>query len=190
MARIEPIPPQEWPKEMREALAALMPPAPRHPRPVSEGRPQALNLLGTFAHHPALARAFLTFNGHLLLATTLSQRQREIVILRVAMRRECAYEWAQHHVVARDVGLTDEEIGRVSWGPEAPYWDALDAALIRSVDELIDDGRISDETWTVLSAALDTQQLMDLVFTVGAYETLAWLLRSFATELDGDLLRD
>src|SRR2546423_5671136 len=190
MARIEPIPPQDWPTEMSDALAALMPPAPRHPRPISEGRPKALTLLGTFAHHPALARAFFTFNGHLLMATTLSLRQREILILRVAMRRGCPYEWAQHQVVAGDVGLSDEEIGRVSWGPEAPYWDALDAALIRSVDELIDGGRITDETWTLLSGALDTQQLMDLVFTVGAYETLAWLLRSFATELDADLLRD
>ena len=34
---------------------------------------------------------------------------------------------------------------------------------------------------------LDEQQLMDLVFTVGAYETIAMAFRSFGIELDEDL---
>ena len=105
----------------------------------------------------------------------------------MATVRECAYEWAQHVVVGRDVGMTDEEIARVAFGPDAPFWDTLDAELIRAVDELLQDGVIGDDTWAVLSAELDTKQLMDLVFTVGAYQTLAMLMRSFALELDDDL---
>ena len=31
---------------------------------------------------------------------------------------------------------------------------------------------------------------MDLVFTVGAYDTLAMALRSFGVELDDDLIRE
>jgi hypothetical protein len=40
----------------------------------------------------------------------------------------------------------------------------------------------------VLAAEFDTQQLMDLVFTVGAYDLLAMALRSFRVQLDEDLL--
>ena len=36
-------------------------------------------------------------------------------------------------------------------------------------------------------AELDTQQLMDVVFTVGAYEVFAMALRTFDVELDEDL---
>ena len=44
-------------------------------------------------------------------------------------------------------------------------------------------------TWQALAAELDEQQLMDLVFTVGAYDLLAMAFRSFGVELDEDLLR-
>jgi AhpD family alkylhydroperoxidase len=187
MGRVDPLPIREWPPAMREALAAMQPPEPRHPVPIQEGRPKALNTLGTFAHHPALARAYFTFNGHVMLATTLTLRQRELLILRVAALRRCAYEWAQHVVVARDVGLTDDEIARVAWGPDAPFLDPFEAALIRSVDELVEDGVIGDTTWETLAADLDRQQLIDLIFTVGSYHTLAMLMRSFDLALDDDL---
>ena len=146
-----------------------------------------MNTLGTFAHHPALARAYFTFNGHVMLATTLTLRQRELVILRVAALRQCAYEWAQHVVVARDVGLTDDEITRVAWGPDAPFLDPFEAALIRAVDELVEDGAIGDTTWATLADELDRQQLIDLIFTVGSYHTLSMLMRSFDLALDDDL---
>ena len=46
---------------------------------------------------------------------------------------------------------------------------------------------VSDATWQTLATEFDDQQLMDLVFTVGAYEMLAMAFRSFGVELDEDL---
>ncbi|MBL7500980.1 carboxymuconolactone decarboxylase family protein [Frankia sp. CNm7] len=187
MARVEPLRIKQWPAQMRHALAAMDPPERRHARPVLRDRPKSMNTLGTFAHYPALAQAFFTFNGHVIMATTLSERQRELLVLRVATLRKSAYEWAQHIYMARDAGLTDEEIARVSYGPDAPFWSPLEAALLRAVDELVGEGKISDLTWAVLAGELDTQQLLDVIFTVGAYETIAWLMRSFDLELDDEL---
>jgi 4-carboxymuconolactone decarboxylase len=176
---------------MRDALAALRPPDPRHPLPKQGGdRPKGLNVLGTLARHPALARAYHTFNGHVQFATTLSVRQRELLVLRVAAVRHAEYEWAQHVVLARDAGLDDGEIARVADGPNAPGWAPLEAAMLRAVDELVRDATIGDTTWDALAGELDEQQLMDLVFTVGAYEVLAMAFRSFGVELDADLLRE
>jgi alkylhydroperoxidase family enzyme len=190
-ARITPLlPPKEWPPEMREALAALRPPEARHAVPVQrDDRPKALNLLGTFARYPALTRAYHVFNGHVQFATTLSLRQRELLVLRVAAVRKADYEWAQHTVVAADAGLGDDEVARVADGPDAPGWSPLERAMLRAVDELIDDAEIGDATWKVLASELDEQQLMDLVFTVGAYDLLAMAIRSFGVEMDEDLLR-
>jgi AhpD family alkylhydroperoxidase len=174
---------------MRQALAAMDPPAPRHSRPVLENRPKSMNTLGTFAHHPALAQAFFTFNGHVLMATTLTERQREMLVLRVAAVRQCAYEWEQHIYMGRDAGLSDEEISRIAFGPGAPFWTPLEAALLRAADELIGDGVISEPTWAVLSGELDSRQLLDVIFTVGAYETIAAMMRSFDLGLDDELER-
>lgn len=186
--RIRPLALKEWPAEMRQALAALTPPNPRHPVPGR--RPdslKALNLLGTFAHYPALTQAFHTFNGHVLFASTLTIRQRELLVLRVAAVREAVYEWAQHVVQARDAGIADEEIERVAKGPDAPGWTPVERAMLRAVDELLADAKIEDTTWQELSGAFDERQLMDLVFTVGAYDVIAMVLRSFGIELDDDL---
>jgi len=188
MARIDPLPVREWPESMRDAMAALRPSNPRHPFPSQDAnRPKALNALGMFARHPELTRAFNTFNGHVLFATTITPRQRELLVLRVAVLRNCEYERLQHEVLARDAGLSPEEIARTSEGPDAGDWSDLDRALLRATDELILDGVIADRTWSALRADLDVEQLMDVVFTIGAYEVLAFAFRSFGVELDDDL---
>ncbi|MBV9411348.1 MAG: carboxymuconolactone decarboxylase family protein [Acidimicrobiia bacterium] len=173
---------------MRDALAALRPPNPRHPMPPrGDGRPKGLNVLGTLAHHPELTRAFNTFNGHVQFATTLSPRQRELLVLRVAHLRHAAYEWAQHVVLAGDAGVTAAEVARVAEAPSAPEWSPLERAMLTAVDELVADAMITDDTWSALSTELDEPQRMDLVFTVGAYELLAMAFNSFGIELDADL---
>jgi AhpD family alkylhydroperoxidase len=178
--RIPPLSTSEWPPEMRAAIAALRVENPRHPILTTEGeRPKALNALGTFANHPQLTEAYHRFVGHLLYGTTLDLKTRELVILRVAAVRKCEYEWMQHVVIGGDVGLTDDEIIAARGPAETP--------LLRAVDELLDRARIADDTWDALD--LDTQQRMDLVFTVGAYDLLAMAFLSFGVEIDADLHR-
>ena len=185
--RINPIPIREWPPEMRDALASMTPPVQRYQQPTSEGRPKAMNLLSTYAHHTALAKAFFTFNGHIIMATTLTERQRELIVLRVGTKRRAAYEFTQHLLMANDAGISDEEIRRVENEPDSPLWSDLDRAVLRAVDDLIDDGGISEQTWAVLAAEMNAQQLLDLIYTVGAYESVAFMLRSIEIQLDDGL---
>ena len=188
MGRVDPIPPDEWPPAMQEALAALRRPNPRHPYPPRDpSRPKGLNALGLLAHHPELTTAYHTFNGHVLFSTTLTTRQRELLVLRIAHLRDSTYEWAQHAVLAGDAGITDDEVARVREGSTADGWGPLEAALLAAADELVADARLTDETYAALSAELDLQQLMDVVFTVGAYDLLAMALRTFDVDLDDDL---
>jgi alkylhydroperoxidase family enzyme len=185
--RIPSIPVREWPPEMREALAALLPENSRHPRLSTEGRPKAMNALGTLAQHPGLTKAFNTFNGHVIYNTSLSPRQRELLVLRVAHLRRSEYEWKQHLVLARDAGISDDEVAAVQDSPDSPGWSDTDAALVRAAGELVADARIADDTWATLAGELDTHQLMDVVFTVGAYDLIAMAFKTFGVELDADL---
>jgi hypothetical protein len=63
-------------------------------------------------------------------------------------------------------------------------WSPLDAALLRSVDEVVADRYISDQTWQQLAGHLGRQELMDLVFTIGTYDLLAMAFNTFGLELD------
>jgi len=172
---------------MRDALSELRPADARHPAPARAGRPKGLNVLGIFAHHPALARAYNVFNAHVLFSTSLSERQRELLVLRVAALRRAEYEWRQHAVLATDVGIASEEISAVGGDLHAHSWDPLERAMLEAVDELVASATISDATWRALIPGLSTEQLMDLVFTVGAYDLLAMMFGAFGVELDNDL---
>jgi hypothetical protein len=89
--------------------------------------------------------------------------------------------------IARGAGFSDADIERIAEGPHAAGWSAIDAAMLRAVDELVADAEITDATWQELAGELDRHQLMDLVFTVGAYDLLAMAFKSFGVELDDDL---
>ena len=185
--RIPPLPPDQWGDDVRAGIAALRPASATQELRRSKGGPKGLNVLGTLAQHPTLMHAYHSFNGHILYTNSLDARQRELLVLRVAARRGAEYEWAQHVHIARDAGLTDDEIGRIAEGDHATDWSPLDGAMLRAVDELLADARITDGTWSDLARELDRHQLMDLVFTVGAYDLLAMAFRSFGVELDEDL---
>lgn len=183
--RIPPLRPAEWSPAMQVALQPLTPATPRPP-----GQPRGLNILGTFAHHPDLAAAFWVFNGHILNTSTLTPRQTELAVLRVALRRDSAYEWQQHLYAARACGIDEDEIVAIGARDGDHPWSEADDALLTAVDELIDDGDLSDETWAVLSSTMDTRQVIDLIFTVGAYVTIAMLMGVAGIPLDDDLRRD
>jgi alkylhydroperoxidase family enzyme len=185
--RIAPLPPREWSEEVRAGLAALQPPDAKYELRREKDEPKALNALGTLARHPKLMHAFHSFNGHILTTTTLTPRQRELLVLRVGHLRDAVYEWKQHVVVGRRAGLSDDEIARVAEGPDAEGWAPIDAAMLRAVDELLADAQVTDDTWAALAESFDEQQLMDLVFTVGAYDVLAMAFRSFGIQVDDDL---
>ena len=54
--------------------------------------------------------------------------------------------------------------------------------MLRAVDELHADAIIADATWAELAARFDTQQLMDLVFTVGQYNMVSMALNSLGVQ--------
>lgn len=149
-----------------------------------EGGARGMHGLGVMLHHPALAKAFLTFNNHVATASTVSKRIRELLILRISWLRRSEYEFVQHVVLGRNAGLTDAELERVQLGPDAPGWDPLDADLVRCVDELHRDARIADATWMRLSAYFSAEQLMDIVFAVGCYDLLAKVFKTFGVQLE------
>jgi 4-carboxymuconolactone decarboxylase len=170
--RLGPLPEEEWDDRTRAALATLLPPERRNPR-------GAGNALATLARHPDLAEAFLPFNTRLLLRSTLPPRLRELAILRVARRSDCAYEWAHHVRIAAKAGLAEAEIEAAGDGHASGE---LDGAVLKAVDELAEDSKLSDWTWSTLAAYLDERQLMDLVFTAGAYFLLAMAFNTFGVE--------
>lgn len=143
-----------------------------------------LNIFRTLANHPKLMKRWLVFGSHILAKNSVAARERELLILRTGWLCRAEYEWAQHVTIARDSGVTDDEIRRVAEGPDAPGWDDRDRAVLRAADELHADQFICDETWAALSQHYDTRELMDLVFTAGQYTLVSMALNTLGVQLE------
>jgi alkylhydroperoxidase family enzyme len=172
--RVEPLDPAGWDDETRELLGGLL----------AGGENELINIFRTLSHHPKLLKRWLVFGNHVLAKSTLPARERELVILRIGWLCRAEYEWGQHVVIGRASGLSDDEITRITKGPDAAGWSADDRALLRATDELHGDACISDATWAQLSQRWDTPQLLDLVFTVGQYNLVSMALNSLGVQLD------
>jgi len=170
--RVEPLAEEMWDDETREMLERLK----------VDGR--VFNIFRTLAAHPKLLKHWLVFGNHILIKSTLPPRERELLILRVGWLCRAEYEWGQHVVIGKRAGLTDDEINRIKEGPDAPGWGEFDATLLRAVDELRAQAFISDAVWGALSARYNTQQLLDLIFTVGQYNLVSMALNTLGVRLD------
>ena len=146
------------------------------------------NLAGTMSRHPDASKRIGQLSAYVLGPTsTLPARDRELLILRTAWLCQAEYEWAQHMLIGRKAGVTDEEIDRCREGPDAPGWSTLDANLLRAADELNKQQRIQDSSWDALARHYSEQQMMDIVFAVGQYTLIAMAMNSFGTPLDKGL---
>ena len=148
---------------------------------------EPLNIFGTLAHHPDLLRRWLVFASHVLAKSTLPARERELLILRTGWNCRSRYEFAQHVVIGREVGLTDDEIEATTVGPDAPRWSDHDRLVLVAADELHGSSTLTDATWSALTAAFTTEQVLDLVATVGNYHLVAMFLNATRVQLDAGI---
>ncbi len=146
--RIAPVLKADWTDAQRELLTPF------------EESGRLYNVFTTMANHPELARDWLVFGGRVLNQSTLPPRERELLILRIGWLCQAEYEWGQHARIGKAAGLTDDEIERITEGPDADGWNVWDRTLLRAVD---------------------------VVFTVGEYNLVSMALNSFGVQLDPGL---
>lgn len=170
--RIPPLPEEEWSAEQREVLTRTQPAA------------DVLNIFRTLVRHPDLYKRWLSFGHQILFKSSLPPREREIIILRVGHLCNAGYEFHHHVAIGKQAGLTDEDIQAVKAGPAHSHWSDFERLLIRSVDELHSDFFISQATWEGLTSCYSTNQMIDLVFTVGQYTMVSMALNSFGVQLE------
>src|SRR5690606_21546396 len=107
----------------------------------------------------------------------LPLRQREIVILRVTANLDCEYEWGVHVAAfAKQAGLSSEQIAATRLGGAGePCWSGEEALLLRSVDDLCAEGRVSDASLPAFQARWSLEQQLEILALCGAYHTVSFV---------------
>ena len=165
------------------------------PVPVEQFSEEQSRLVGDWKHlifsrvlvnSPRMYRTFVTHLAELVARTGLPPRDRQIVCLRMLELCKEVYEKTHHITISRKVGLTEEEIAAILNGQGSCLTD-FDHTVLKATDELFRDQSVSDGTWEKLAQRYSQQQLMEIVFLAGCYQTMAMLTKSFGIQLEPDL---
>ncbi len=166
---MQPLDSVDWPDELEEIRAFL-------------GNP--LNIHNMMAHHPALMKAWMPFRNHVVANSTLSARQRELLILRAAHNCRTDYEWHHHVERGLQAGLARLEIDRVREGADAIGWQKDEAALLAAADDCHRDLGIAEKTLEELTRYFSPSQQLDITVTVGMYMTLALIIKTWDVPME------
>jgi len=150
--------------------------------------PEALAELSVFRvllHHPKLAKCVNDLLLTLLFRGELDKRLRELIIMRIGWATGSVYEWTQHWRIARELGVSEEDLLAVRDWRNSGNWSELDRAVLCAVDETLEDGAISAETWARCAAGLKSvEEQLELVSAIGAWRLISQLLRSLDVPLE------
>jgi 4-carboxymuconolactone decarboxylase len=132
-----------------------------------------------FLLQPKVAEAFLAFRTAATDHTTLSEREREIVIVAVGAVWGAEYELYAHTALARQAGLSERDVTTLLEGevPESlSDRERLAAELTRQLSSI---HRVSDELFDACEKAFGAKGLFDIVALMGQYQTVCSLLTLF-----------
>ncbi|WP_299323547.1 carboxymuconolactone decarboxylase family protein [Parasphingopyxis sp.] len=167
MTRIAPLS-EPYPEALAPAFDALT--------PDDVPPPMLFRIIGTSE------RAWKKFaDGSLLDKGPLPMRERELVIFRTAARIGSEYEWGMHAALfAERCGIDAEQLEALAKkDTESGGWSDADAALIATVDILIERRHLDDEEFARVSAHFTSDQLFEIVQLVGFYQGVAMIIGTF-----------
>ncbi|MCB2059810.1 MAG: carboxymuconolactone decarboxylase family protein [Novosphingobium sp.] len=175
--RIEPLEPGEMDEDSRELVRQIR---------ASAGAADVDQLpeyMRTVVKHPELFRRNMEM-GNTMYNGRIPMRERELAILRVAWLNRAPFEWGQHVIIAKRIGITPDEIERARQGSASGGWSEHETAIFKGVEELISNQTISQKTWDVLAKSWDEAQLIEFPMMVGQYVATAYVQNSLRVRME------
>jgi 4-carboxymuconolactone decarboxylase len=130
------------------------------------------NVLGVLMHNPDTFGPFLEYWVTCKEKMSLTVREQELVILRMACLFRSDYVWKHHVPVATEFGVDADELRAVrdadlgAFGPR-------EAALLVLTDEMVEDRMVSTASWRDSTAVLSDTDVVDLIGLVSQYVLFA-----------------
>lgn len=144
-----------------------------------------LHMFGLLAHAETAFVPVMRLGGVLMRDLALDAGLRELAILQVG-RLAARYEWDQHVPIAREEGISAEQIDALDRGElGAECWTAAQQAVLAFTGAMVTDGQVDDATYRAVREHLDEREVVELALTAGTYLMLARILT--ALQIDPDL---
>lgn len=144
-----------------------------------------INVFRTLANAPSLAPDFLRYFAHLFEPLELDSRVERLIVLLTGKLSGCEYVWRQNVVVAKSLGITDEEIAELQKGNlEASCFSAARKAAFRFAAEALEIIAVTNATYAEAEKHFSSRALTEILYVVGSYMFLSRLVRTGGIPLD------
>ncbi|QFU84683.1 carboxymuconolactone decarboxylase family protein [Natronorubrum aibiense] len=141
---------------------------------LSEDAMGELHLLCAMANNPDILQSYMRYGTTLWTEGGLEPADLERCILTVARALDAPYEWHQHVPIARDAGVSDDELRAIAEGDFEPF-DDRQQALLRYVDAVVR-GDVDDDRFERLSQYLPPETIVGVTLLATHYLATARFL--------------
>ena len=125
-------------------------------------------------HSPAMARHIAELGAQVRFHSSLSDHDRELVIIAAAHIHSCTFEWDSHLPLARAAGVREEVIDHLLDGSGSLT--GTESLFIQFVRELCAESTVSPETFDRAKSLLGESGVVELSVTIGYYTLLAMVM--------------
>jgi len=137
-------------------------------------------------NNPELTYRVAHLGSFIRFDSVLPDKVRELAILATAREVDARFEWAGHARIAREAGVTDEQLDAIA-NRKAPAGFSDDDALPVNVAlELRRTNALSDASFNAAQAKYGDAGVIELIATVGYYSLMGCLLNGLQIEPAAD----
>ncbi len=134
-----------------------------------EASGRVINLFKGLAYSPKILRDWNRLGITLLLKSKLSRKLLELAIIRVGELAQAEYELTAHRGIGLAVGLTQEQIDEMTNWRNSDKFDEAECAILQYTDEVAQNIRATDETFSELQKHFDEKEIVELTTAIGFY---------------------
>jgi alkylhydroperoxidase family enzyme len=136
--------------------------------------------------NPKVAMSVQALGAAVRFDSALSDRAREIAILRLASLEQCDFEWYAHERVGIRDGVTEEELGVLKNGNLPSSFGPEEVLIGDVVASLQSKRELSDELYYQAHETLGLTRLADVITLVGYYQLISLSLNAWRVPLPAD----
>ena len=138
---------------------------------------------GVLLHSPDLAARVAHTGTYVRFNFDMSEALKETIIITTAREIRSQYEFSAHARLARQAGVSDHTIKAIADGSAPAGLGGDEELLVRYVKELVQNHKITDQTFNAVKDKFGTQRTVEITGLVGHYLLVGQILLAFEVDL-------
>lgn len=142
------------------------------------------NVVKALSNSPKLARRVFPLGDYFMHESSLDPRLRELAVLILMKRLDCRYGFIRHVGIAKQTGLSQEQIDNIGSYQNSSLFSDDDKLIIRYAEDLTQKGKVDDVLFQQVQDQIGQQHILDLTAAASFWNMMARNLNALQVDLE------